>query len=224
MKGEKFGEKSMLLDGEMTFTVNSKMEETDRDIIKTHMLYLERLDCMTDQERGYFYREYFPYLKSVYKAPFMGTLDTFKYKPTPENEVQDVEKSVVHKDPVVDEVKRTPGSITDEFKCQSGSHRAGVTLRSQPNTILKVAFAKAYTEYIATNQHWTLTYGRDYEIDYTTGIITIYNQELDMPKILAVLGVQGVYSIFVEYVPKEVPPSCQVEPEVSGYMVGADGE
>ncbi len=223
MKDKKFGEKSMLLDGEMTFSVSSKTEETDRDIIKTHLLYLERLDCMTDSERGYFYREYFPYLKSVYNAPLVGTLDTFSGYRSPENEVQEPEKSVETDDPVV-EVKRMPGSITDEFKCQSGSARAGVTLRSQPNTILKVAFAKSYTEYVASNKHWTLTYGRDYAINYTTGIISIHNNGLDMPKILTVLGVQGQYSIFVEYVPKDVPPATQLDKGPNEYVVGADGE
>jgi hypothetical protein len=52
-----------------TINVIEDDNQIQRDIIKTHLYYLENVSILNDQERGYFCREYFPYIKAYYLEP-----------------------------------------------------------------------------------------------------------------------------------------------------------
>ncbi len=148
-------------------------DEAERDIIKTHLTYLEKLEHLTDPERDYFIYGYFPYLKLVAFKP--DTWEPGSFEPV------------------------TPPKMTelmDEFRRRYHFGLRGVELRAKATKIISVCVAVDYTHY-ASGQCVRLDRS-EYHFGYTTGIVSFCGNELN-GSVVETLNIKDYYSIFVKY-------------------------
>jgi hypothetical protein len=63
-----------------TINVIENSDQIQRDIIKTHLYYLQNINVLNAGERGYFYNEYFPMVRDLISEPLIP-MDYGEIKP-----------------------------------------------------------------------------------------------------------------------------------------------
>jgi hypothetical protein len=149
--------------------------QTERDILKLHILYLEKLTDMRHTERAYFSNSYLPYL-------------FLKLALVEERNMEDIEHVSIS------------GVNTDEYRRRVGDGLGPIKLRQFPATVTGVHIALNHLKY--ANGFSRQLMDDEHSVDYKLGVINFTGKGM-RPTVRASLAITDYYSIFVVYTGKQ---------------------